>query len=188
MCEPRYNGAALKTRCSAGSRLIWIALLALLHISPSHGLRVVGLLIPLTVVSAGWDQTVARSPRNGPSKRVIHGPNYRPPYAAIVVDDKSGFVLHEVNADEPRHPASLTKIMTLYLLFDQLDDGALKLDTPLQISSRAAVQNPTKLGLKANQTITVEEAIKGLSPNQRMTPRSLSLKPSAAAKRNSRGL
>jgi D-alanyl-D-alanine carboxypeptidase len=52
--------------------------------------------------------------------------------------------------------------MTLYLLFEQLDSGRLKLDTPLQISPRAAVQNPTKLGLKANQTITVEEAIKGL--------------------------
>jgi D-alanyl-D-alanine carboxypeptidase len=79
-----------------------------------------------------------------------------------VVDDKSGFVLHEVSADEPRHPASLTKIMTLYLLFEQLDGGKFKLDTPLQISPRAAVQNPTKLGLKANQTITVEDAIRGL--------------------------
>ena len=93
---------------------------------------------------------------------MIHGPNYRPPYAAIVVDDKSGFVLHEVSADEPRHPASLTKIMTLYLLFEQLDGGKLKLDTPLPISTRAAIQNPTKLGLKANQTIKVEDAIKGL--------------------------
>ena len=92
-------GAALKIRAGAGSAWIWIALMALLHIPPSHSLRVAGLLVPLTVVSAGWDQTVARSPRNGPPKRVIHGPNYRPPYAAIVVDDKSGFVLHEVNAD-----------------------------------------------------------------------------------------
>jgi D-alanyl-D-alanine carboxypeptidase len=111
---------------------------------------------------AGWDQTEARSPRKDPPQRVIHGPNYRPPYAAIVVDDKSGFVLHEVSADEPRHPASLTKIMTLYMLFEQLDAGKLKLDTSLPISTRAAIQNPTKLGLKANQTIKVEDAIKGL--------------------------
>jgi D-alanyl-D-alanine carboxypeptidase len=104
----------------------------------------------------------ARSPRKEAPKRVIHGPNYRPPYAAIVVDDKSGFVLHEVSVDEPRHPASLTKIMTLYLLFEQLEDGKLNLDTPLPVSSRAAMQNPTKLGLKANQTIKVEDAIKGL--------------------------
>ena len=162
MCGLRCKGGAVKIRASAGSVRIRIALMGLGQISPSHWLRVVGLLVPLTVVSAGWDQTVARSPRNDPPKRVIHGPNYRPPYAAIVVDDKSGFVLHEVSADEPRHPASLTKIMTLYLLFEQLDGGKFKLDTPLQISPRAAVQNPTKLGLKANQTITVEDAIRGL--------------------------
>jgi len=128
----------------------------------SHWLRVLGLLITLVIAGAGWDQPQARSPRKDPPKRVIHGPNYRPPYAAIVVDDKSSFVLHEVSADEPRHPASLTKIMTLYLLFEQLEAGKLKLDTQLPISTRAAVQNPTKLGLKANQTIKVEDAIKGL--------------------------
>jgi D-alanyl-D-alanine carboxypeptidase len=72
------------------------------------------------------------------------------------------FVLHEVSANEPRHPASLTKIMTLYLLFEQLEDCKLKLDTPLPISSRASLQNPTKLGLRPNQTIKVEDAIKGL--------------------------
>ena len=76
-------------------------------------------------------------------------------------------MLHEVSADEPRHPASLTKIMTLYLLFhdllfEHLDGGKLKLDTPLPISTRAALQHPTKLGLKVNQTIKVEDAIKGL--------------------------
>jgi len=128
----------------------------------SHWFRVLGLLIMLMISGAGWDQTQARSPRKDPPKRVIHGPNYRPPYAAIVVDDKSGFVLHEVSADEPRHPASLTKIMTLYLLFEQLEGGKLTLDTPLPVSTRAAMQNPTKLGLKANQTIKVEDAIKGL--------------------------
>ena len=160
MCGLRYSGGAVKIRARAGSVGIRTALMGLG--SPFHWLRVVSLLVPLMVVSAGWDQTVARSPRNDTPKRVTHGPNYRPPYAAIVVDDKSGFVLHEVSADEPRHPASLTKIMTLYLLFEQLDGGKFKHDTPLQISPRAAVQNPTKLGLKANQTITVEDAIRGL--------------------------
>jgi D-alanyl-D-alanine carboxypeptidase len=132
------------------------------RISPPHWFRVAGLLTALMIASAGWDETQARSQRNDPPKRVIHGPNYRPPYAAIVVDDKSGFVLHEVSADEPRRPASLTKIMTLYLLFEQLEDGKFKLDTALPISTRASLQNPTKLGLKPNQTITVEDAIKGL--------------------------
>src|SRR5215813_10221568 len=101
------------------------------------------------------------SPQGSP-EAPISRTQYHPPYAAIVVDDKSGFVLHEVSADEPRHPASLTKIMTLYLLFEQLEAGKLSLDTPLPISTRAATANPTKLGLKVNQTISVEDAIKGL--------------------------
>ena len=55
------------------------------------------------LAGAGWGQTEARSPRNDPPKRVVHGPNYRPPYAAIVVDDKSGFVLHgNSESDETR--------------------------------------------------------------------------------------
>ena len=85
-----------------------------------------------------------------------------PRYAAIVVDDKSGEVLHDVDADELRHPASLTKIMTLYLLFEQLEAGNFKLDTALPVSAHAATQRPVKLNLKAGQTITVEDAIKGL--------------------------
>jgi D-alanyl-D-alanine carboxypeptidase len=132
------------------------------QIPPLHWLRVVGLLVSLIIAAGAWDQAQARSLRKDPPKRAIHGPNYRPPYAAIVVDDNSGSVLHEVSADEPRHPASLTKIMTLYLLFEQLENGALRLDTPLPISSRAALQPPTKLGLKADQTIKVEDAINGL--------------------------
>jgi D-alanyl-D-alanine carboxypeptidase len=148
----RYDRGAASIRANAAPA----------RIRSSHWLRVAGLLITLMIAGAGWDQTQARSPRHDPPKRAIHGPNYRPPYAAIVVDDKSGFVLHAVSADEPRHPASLTKIMTLYLLFEQLDGGKLKLDTPLPISTRAALQPPTKLGLKASQTIKVEDAIKGL--------------------------
>src|SRR6266508_2106478 len=156
-----YERGTARIRANAAPARIWIASMGLAP-SSSRWLRVAVLLITLLIACAGWDQTEARSPRNDPPRRVIHGPNYRPPYAAIVVDDKSGFVLHEVSADEPRHPASLTKIMTLYLLFEQLDGGTLKLDTPLQISTRAAMQNPTKLGLKANQTIKVEDAIRGL--------------------------
>src|SRR5262245_52130633 len=158
----RYQRRATRIRVNAASASRWTIAIGLAQIAPSHWLRVAGLLIPLMVACVGWDQAEARSPRKDPPRRVIHGPNYRPPYAAIVVDDKSGFVLHEFSADEPRHPASLTKIMTLYLLFEQLEAGTLKLDTALQISTRAAMQNPTKLGLKANQTINVEDAIKGL--------------------------
>ena len=134
------------------------------RISRSHWLALAGLVATLTIAAAGCDPAEARvkSKRDHSRPRAIHGPNYHPPYADIVVDDKSGLVLHEVSADEPRRPASLTKIMTLYLLFEQLEAGKLGLDTELPISTRAALQNPTKLGLKANQTIKVEDAIKGL--------------------------
>jgi D-alanyl-D-alanine carboxypeptidase len=95
------------------------------------------------------------------------------PYADIVVDGNSGNVLHATNSEALRHPASLTKIMTLYLLFEQLEAGKLKLDTPLKVSSEAAGQSPTKLGLKPGGTLQVEEAIKGMvtrSANERHAP------------------
>jgi D-alanyl-D-alanine carboxypeptidase len=133
-------------------------------ISRSRWLALASVVAALTIAVAGPDEAQARakSKRDHSRPRAIHGPNYRPPYAAIVVDDKSGLVLHEASANEPRHPASLTKIMTLYLLFEQLEAGKLKLDTPLPVTRRASLQNPTKLGLKADQTIKVEDAILGL--------------------------
>jgi D-alanyl-D-alanine carboxypeptidase len=84
------------------------------------------------------------------------------PYADIVVDANSGAVLHATNPDARRHPASLTKIMTLYLLFEQLEAGKFKLDSALKVSSEAAGQAPTKLGLKPGSTLSVEDAIKGM--------------------------
>jgi D-alanyl-D-alanine carboxypeptidase len=96
------------------------------------------------------------------AKSSRHVERYSPPYAAIVIDANSGAVLHEANADSQRHPASLTKMMTLYLLFEQLDSGKIKLDTEMDVSAHASVQAPTKLGLKPNQTLRVEDAIKAL--------------------------
>jgi D-alanyl-D-alanine carboxypeptidase len=87
---------------------------------------------------------------------------YNPPYAAIVVDANSGAVLHENSADSPRHPASLTKIMTLYMLFERLEVGKIKLDTEMDVSAHAASQSPSKLGLKAGSNIRVEDAIRSL--------------------------
>jgi D-alanyl-D-alanine carboxypeptidase len=124
-----------------------------------HRIAVVAVLATLTAGAIG--PVEARAPKTHPI-HAIHGASYRPLYADIVIDDNSGQVLHDVHADEPRHPASLTKIMTLYLLFERLEAGAFKLDTPLAISARAAVQPPTKLGLKPDQTITVEDAIGGI--------------------------
>ncbi|WP_230532052.1 D-alanyl-D-alanine carboxypeptidase [Microvirga roseola] len=83
-------------------------------------------------------------------------------YAGIVWDITSGKVLYSDDADKRRYPASLTKMMTLYVLFEDLEKGQVKLDTPLTVSAHAAAQVPTKLGLKAGETISVEAAIKGL--------------------------
>jgi D-alanyl-D-alanine carboxypeptidase len=83
-------------------------------------------------------------------------------YASIVVDAETGHVLHAKNADTRNYPASLTKIMTLYMLFEALERGDLKLHTRLKISRRAAGQPPSKLGLKAGQTIRVADAIQAL--------------------------
>jgi D-alanyl-D-alanine carboxypeptidase len=88
--------------------------------------------------------------------------SYDPPYAAIVIDAKSGGVLHAANPDAPRHPASLTKIMTLYLLFERLESGKITLETQMPVSEEASSQAPTKLGLKPGDTLKVEDAIKGL--------------------------
>jgi D-alanyl-D-alanine carboxypeptidase len=88
--------------------------------------------------------------------------SYSPLFASIVVDGNTGEVLHAANADAPRHPASLTKIMTLYLLFERLDAGKIRLDTPLKVSERAAAQAPTKLGLQPGLTIAVDDAIKAV--------------------------
>ncbi|MGF1641141.1 MAG: serine hydrolase [Rhodospirillales bacterium] len=80
-------------------------------------------------------------------------------YAALVVDADTGRVLHARNADTLRYPASLTKIMTLYLVFDALERGRLRLDQPIVFSARAAAQPPSKVGLRPGETITVEDAI-----------------------------
>src|SRR4051812_15642899 len=88
--------------------------------------------------------------------------SFSPAFASIIIDGNSGATLSANNPDASRHPASLTKIMTLYLLFERLDGGALKLDSEMQVSARASEQAPTKLGLRPGQTIRVEDAIKGL--------------------------
>jgi D-alanyl-D-alanine carboxypeptidase len=96
------------------------------------------------------------------SHRHAHAEEYSPPSASIVMDGNSGNVLQAANPDSLRHPASLTKIMTLYLLFERLDAGKIKLDTPLRVTDHASDQAPTKLGLRPGQTIMVEDAIKGV--------------------------
>ena len=96
------------------------------------------------------------------ARRKRSGGGYNPPYAAMVVDVKTGRTLHAVNEDALRHPASVTKVMTLYLLFEQLERGRLSLDSELKVSAHAAAQAPSKLGLRAGSTIQVEDAILAL--------------------------
>ena len=90
------------------------------------------------------------------------GESYSPAFSSIIVDGNSGATLSANNPDASRHPASLTKIMTLYLLFERLDAGKMKLDGEMEVSEHASEQAPTKLGLRPGQTIRVEDAIKGL--------------------------
>jgi len=84
-------------------------------------------------------------------------------YAGIVVDAKTGKTLYASSADAPRYPASLTKMMTLYVLFEEMERGRFSLESRLKVSKNAAAQPPTKLGLRAGQTIKVDTAIRAMA-------------------------
>lgn len=84
-------------------------------------------------------------------------------YASVVMDAESGNIIDSVNADVQAYPASLTKMMTLYLTFDALDAGTLKLDRLLPVSSRAAAQSPSKIGLRPGEMIRTADAINALT-------------------------
>ena len=83
-------------------------------------------------------------------------------YAALVIDARTGTELHARHADSRRYPASLTKIMTLYMIFDAIERGELTLKTRLKVSSRAVRQPRIRLSLKTGSTITVKDAILAL--------------------------
>ncbi|HZH51585.1 MAG TPA: D-alanyl-D-alanine carboxypeptidase [Microvirga sp.] len=118
-------------------------------------LAIVGVATSIAIALSSPAEAARRKSKNA-------GGGYNPPTAAMVVDVKTGRVLEAENADALRHPASITKVMTLYLLFEQLEQGRITLDTPLRISANAARQPPSKLGLPAGSTIAVEDAIKAL--------------------------
>jgi len=83
-------------------------------------------------------------------------------YSALVVEPETGRVLYEKYAQELRHPASVTKMMTLYLVFEALERGDLTLNTPLDVSRNAVLRPPSRLGLSPGETIAVEDAVLGL--------------------------
>ena len=82
------------------------------------------------------------------------------PYAAIVQDARTGEVLHAENADTRLHPASLTKMLTLYIAFEEIERGRMSLDTQITVSRHAANQPPSRLGLKAGQKIALRYLIR----------------------------
>ncbi len=85
-----------------------------------------------------------------------------PKYAGIVVDAKSGKVLYGEDPDGLRYPASLTKMMTLYLTFEALEAGRFSLDSKVPVSANAAKEPPSKLFVKAGNSVTVDQAIRAL--------------------------
>jgi D-alanyl-D-alanine carboxypeptidase len=138
-------------------------------LASSRVLRVcfLGLVTITTAVIFTNDSADARRSRHRHSAHHVRHhrearESYSPAFSSIIVDGNSGATLSASNPDASRHPASLTKIMTLYLLFERLDAGKMKLDGEMQVSAHASEQAPTKLGLRPGQTIRVEDAIKGL--------------------------
>src|SRR5271156_5459806 len=140
--------------------------------------RFASLATALTVLSIATSPAQAHHYRHHHYYAIAHRPHshfaYRsapqavaavpasPVFSAIVVDANSGRTLYSAYEDGLRHPASITKVMTLYLLFEELDKGAMTLRTQIPISEHAAAQEPSKLGLAPGDTISVEDAIKAV--------------------------
>ncbi|WP_052261457.1 D-alanyl-D-alanine carboxypeptidase family protein [Ruegeria sp. ANG-S4] len=106
------------------------------------------------------------------------------PYAAMVIDARTGEVLHSRNADTRLHPASLTKMMTLYIAFEAVRNGEITLDTPVRITKKAASEPPSKLGLRSGQTIAFRYLIRAAavkSANDAATAIGIALSGSEAA-------
>lgn len=91
---------------------------------------------------------------------ILTAPLQAAPYAAIVIDARTGEVLYEQNADARLNPASLTKMMTLYIAFQEIEAGRLSLDTKVTVSKYAASQPPSRLGLKPGQKIAMRYLIR----------------------------
>lgn len=119
-----------------------------LHKAPRRGLSsaVAGLLAVLTLTVSLLSAT--------PALAVV--------YASIVIDTENGAVLQQENADAQTYPASLTKMMTLYMLFEAMEKGKVTIRDRMPVSTYAAGQAPTKLGVPAGRTLMVEDAIKAL--------------------------
>ncbi|MBN8531039.1 MAG: D-alanyl-D-alanine carboxypeptidase [Alphaproteobacteria bacterium] len=133
------------------------------------GKKVFAVLVCAAFVIGGADDAFAAKKKKKTKKRksparaaVQKTPAYNPRYAALVIDLDTGKVLHEDRADELRYPASLTKMMTLYLTFEALREGRIRMGTDLPVSYEAASQPQTNLSLEPGDEISVRDAIDGL--------------------------
>jgi D-alanyl-D-alanine carboxypeptidase len=113
-------------------------------------------IVPVLLLAAGFMAEPAQA------KKRSAGAAYRPAFSAMAIDAYSGKALYERSPDEPRYPASLTKMMTLYLVFQDLQAGKITKNSRFTVSAYAASRAPSKLGLKPGQTIRVEDAILAL--------------------------
>ena len=119
------------------------------------------LLVPtLAPISSSYAATTHKARTVRVERELVPSPEKD---AAIIVDGATGKVLYERNADAIRYPASLTKMMTLYLLFESLEKGTISLDTPMYASSHAVAQSPTKLYVPLGGVIDVDTAIKAIT-------------------------
>lgn len=117
----------------------------------------------LTVGIASAPPVEARTHKSKTVKaKAKKGSTYKIGTGAIIINEKTGEVLYSRNPDKKLYPASMTKVMTLYLTFQALDNGTLTLDTKLPVSSFAASRAPSKLGLNPGSSISVEDAVLGL--------------------------
>lgn len=129
------------------------------HISFSQ--IVCKLLILLTIFSFLLQPglSFAAEKKKKPAAKITSIEKSNPKYASIVIDADTGTILHQDQPDAIRHPASLTKMMSLLLVFEALDSGRIRMDTRIPISKRAAAMPPSKLGLPVGASIKVEDAI-----------------------------
>lgn len=116
---------------------------------------VAGLTVMLILVLSASGAEAAKKKKHAAAKPVDR-------YASIVIEADTGYVVSAKNADKPLHPASLTKIMTLYMTFEAIQNGRLTKNTRVPVTKHAAFQEPSELGLAAGSTIRVEDAIYGL--------------------------
>ncbi len=162
----------------------FVLMLSMVMVLPDLGTWVTGVPSPVNQAHAESKPSAkspskkkaAASKKSGAAKRVtvaartkkarqISRPSSPPPpanYAELVVDGTTGTVLYEKNADQPRHPASLTKMMTLYLLFDALEKQEVAMSTLLPVSEKSATQPPTNIALDPGDQVPVRTAIEAL--------------------------